>query len=108
MKVTLFTIYSPYFKGYYNERGGCLDSTLSIHTKLFKNKADAMRRIEGLHTDLFDKPYNRLCTDLAWKYLESKYSMDRWHLDVKYNELEAAEDLFKDLEVRRVTLDAEV
>lgn len=108
MKVTLYTIYSPRFKGYYNEKYHCLEKRPNEDTRLYANKSDATRKIEGIINEVYDMPYNRLCTELAWKYLEHKYNIDKWHLDIKYDELRAAEDLFKDLEIKKVTLDVEV
>lgn len=107
MKITLYTIYSPTFKGFYNERCKCLDTELSVNTKLFSDRSAAMRKIEGIINEIYDMPYNRLCTELAWEYLSHKYNKSKWNLDVRFDELKATEDMFKDLEIKEVTLDVQ-
>lgn len=40
--------------------------------------------------------------DLAWGYLEREYNIDRWHLDVSFDEWSKAMSLYKNLTVVEV------
>ena len=61
---------------------------LGINTRLFKTKADAMRAIEYYDSDGFR--WAPITDNIVWSMLESKYGIDRWHLDVSMKEFKVA------------------
>lgn len=80
---------------YYDFRSHYVED-MNPHTEFFKTKLDATRKIEGLPVDGYeDFPSCGLDNELAWSYLERKYRVTRWALDVTKEELALAKALFR-------------
>lgn len=73
---------------------------LGINTRLFKTKADAMRAIE--YNDSDGLRWTPITDNIVWSMLESKYGVDRWHLDVSMKEFKAAQ---RDVKLKVVRLE---
>lgn len=84
----------------YVTRNGSLQE-LGIDTRLFSTKVDAMRAIEYNDSDGFK--WTPIVDNIAWSLLESKYGIDRWHLNISMKELKAAQRDVK-LKVVRIEL----
>ena len=75
---------------------------LGIRTRLF-NSIDDAKRAMSYPTIFEDEFFNPVKNSITWHFLEKKYHMDRWHLDISWKEFREM-DREVDLKIVKVQL----
>ena len=87
----------------YVTRDNNLDE-LGKRTELFNSENEANRAM-SYPTIFEDEFFNPIRNDITWHFLEKKYRIDRWHLDISHKEFkEMSKEI--DLKVVKVQLNA--
>ena len=75
---------------------------LGKRTRLFDSEDEAKRSMS--HSGIFeDEFFNPVKNSITWHFLEQKYGIDRWHLDISHREFREM-DSEVDLKIVKVQL----
>lgn len=100
----LYAIYLPETDTYYDKQSKCLD-LLSSTTWLFDNKKDA-EKIVGIVNGKQTAPiyWSAIHHQLAWDLLEKRTGIDRYDIEIGWDDLCLALREFQNLEVKELYL----